>query len=207
MTYHPQGGSSSSKWFHGDQWLDFNMLQSGHGAKDIANYKMIAADYERTPAKPTLDGEPRYEDHPVNWKPQDWFDDFDSRQAAYWALLAGACGHTYGCHDIWQMYDTDEKPIAYARTPWRKAMDLPGAWDMLHVRHLLLSRPFTRLVPDQSLLEKPGSGAGHVQAARDSEGSFALIYTPLGSTMTVDVRKLSGEQLRAWWFDARTGDS
>jgi Protein of unknown function (DUF4038) len=27
-------------------------------------------------------------------------DDYDARQAAYWSLLAGACGHTYGNHSI-----------------------------------------------------------------------------------------------------------
>ena len=45
MTYHPQGGRSSADWFHNDDWLDFNMLQSGHGHFFNANYEKIAADY------------------------------------------------------------------------------------------------------------------------------------------------------------------
>ncbi len=167
MTYHPQGGRSSSQWFHHDSWLAFNMLQSGHARKNLPNYEMIAADYARTPPKPCLDGEPRYEDHPVNWRAQDWFDAYDVRQAAYWALFAGAFGHTYGCHDIWQMYAPSRKPISHARTPWYEAMDLPGAWDMLHVRNLLLSRPFLGRVPDQSLIVgNPGTGGDHVRATR-----------------------------------------
>jgi hypothetical protein len=55
MTFHPGGGTSSSSWFQNDAWLDFNMIQSGHGI-DVSNYTMVSADYNRTPVKPTMDG-------------------------------------------------------------------------------------------------------------------------------------------------------
>lgn len=88
-TYHPGGGSSSSAWFHTADWLDFNMLQSGHAARDFANDQMIETDYARTPIKPVIDGEPRYEDHPINWKPEaGYFDDADVRQAVYWSVFS-----------------------------------------------------------------------------------------------------------------------
>ena len=32
MTYHPMGGHSCSEWLHEEEWLDFNMMQSGHGS-------------------------------------------------------------------------------------------------------------------------------------------------------------------------------
>lgn len=60
MTYHPVGGSTSSTFFHNEEWLDFNMLQSGHTALDLPNYTTASSDYAKSPAKPTLDGEPRY---------------------------------------------------------------------------------------------------------------------------------------------------
>jgi hypothetical protein len=90
-TYHPSGGQSSSAWFQNAAWLDFNMMQSSHGAKDIPNDLMIDKDYARTPTKPVLDGELRYENHPVNWKPLEngWFDAFDVRQGTYWSVFAG----------------------------------------------------------------------------------------------------------------------
>jgi hypothetical protein len=32
ITLHPPGGGrGSAAWFHGEDWLDFNMLQNGHG--------------------------------------------------------------------------------------------------------------------------------------------------------------------------------
>ncbi|KRF10005.1 hypothetical protein ASG89_00165 [Paenibacillus sp. Soil766] len=30
MTFHPYGRTQSSTWFHSEDWLDFNMFQSGH---------------------------------------------------------------------------------------------------------------------------------------------------------------------------------
>ena len=78
MTFHPMGGGSSSKHVHNENWLDFNMMQSGHGALNIDNYAMIGKDYGLYPVKPTFDGEPRYEDYPINFNPQNgYFDDFD----------------------------------------------------------------------------------------------------------------------------------
>ncbi|HOJ59656.1 MAG TPA: glycoside hydrolase family 140 protein [bacterium] len=205
ITYHPQGGQSSSKWFHEDEWLAFNMLQSGHDRFDNPNYRMITADYNREPVKPCFDGEPRYEDHPVNWKAENgWFNDFDVRQAAYWALFAGAFGHTYGCHDIWQMMAPGRAPISSARNNWYDVLDLPGAWDMMHVRHLMESRPFLSRVPDQSLIaEGQSEGAGHVQATRGD--GYAFVYIPAGTPVTIQLGKISGGKVMAWWYDPRKG--
>lgn len=207
MTYHPQGGRSSAEWFHNDSWLDFNMLQSGHGRFDNDNYNKITKDYNRRPTKPCLDGEPRYEDHPVKWNAKNgWFNDFDVRQAAYWALFAGAFGHTYGCHDIWQMYAPGRKPISSARNYWYDVLDLPGAWDMMHVRNLMQSRPFLERVPDQSLISgDPGKGGGHIQATRGKD--YAFVYLPYGQNVKVRMGKISGQKVKAWWFDPRTGQA
>jgi hypothetical protein len=207
MTYHPWGGHSSSAWLHEEAWLDLNLLQSGHGEKDGPNHRMIEHDYALTPVKPCLDGEPRYEDHPVGWKPEElgWFDDYDVRQAAYWALFAGAHGHTYGCHDVWQFYRPGREPISWARTPWQEALDLPGAFDMQHVRTLIESRPLLLRIPDQDLIVgDPGEGIDHVQATRASDGSYAFVYLPTGKPVTVRLSKLAGE-VRASWFDPREG--
>lgn len=209
ITYHPWGGASSSQWLHEEPWLDFNMIQSGHGARHIPNYEMIERDYDRTPTKPCMDGEPRYEDHPINWDPNlGWFNDYDVRQAAYWALLAGAHGHTYGCHNIWQFFDPEKgrSPISHARRSWKESLHLPGASQMRHVKALMLSRPMLLRVPDQTLLASdPGKGAEHVCSARAVDGSYAFVYLPVPKPVTVRLDKLSGKKVRAWWYDPRTG--
>jgi hypothetical protein len=204
-TYHPGGGSSSSAWFHDADWLDFNMLQSGHSARDFANDQMIEADYARTPIKPVIDGEPRYEDHPINWKPETgYFDDADVRQAVYWSVFAGGMGVTYGCHNVWQFYERGREPISSARHPWVSSLRFPGAWDMLHLRRLLLSRPFQDRVPDQSLIAGDHDlGTAHARATRGR--TYAFVYLPTGEPVTVRLGKTSGEDVMAWWFNPRSG--
>lgn len=209
MTYHPMGGHSSTEYVGTEKWLDFNMLQSGH-SRDRDNYNMIAHDYNFMPTKPCVDGEPGYEDHPNGFKAENgYLDANDVRKSAYWALFAGACGHTYGCHDIWQFLDTSRLPaVSFARTSWREAMQLPGAAQMGYVWRLMESRPIMQRVPDGSLIvgenKKDGS---HLAATRGQNGEYAFIYTPIGAPFTINLSKLSGEKLSGFWFDPRTGNS
>ncbi|HEY9696147.1 MAG TPA: glycoside hydrolase family 140 protein [Trichocoleus sp.] len=207
ITFHPMGGTNSATWFHNDDWLDFNMFQSGHSAPNIPNYETVTANYALTPIKPTLDGEPCYEDHPIEWNPQNgWFDQADVRKAAYWSMLAGACGHTYGNHNIWQMWQPGRSPISSARTPWQEALQHPGATQMGYLRQLFESRAFTKLVPDQSLLvNDTGEGGDRIQAARAEDGSFGFIYTPTGMPFTVNLEKMRGNSVSAYWYDPRQG--
>jgi len=207
-TFHPSGGRGSAQYFHDEPWLDFNMRQSGHGDPNCDNGAQIAGDYARTPAKPCVDGEPRYEDHPINWKPElGWFDEHDVRKAAYAAVFAGACGHTYGCHDIWQFLSERHQPVSSGRTPWTKAIDFPGAWQMGHLRRLMESLPFLTRVPDQKLLVKAeGDGCNKVYATRDAEGSYAMVYLPEGQPATVNASVLGAATLTVSWFDPRSGE-
>jgi hypothetical protein len=208
MTYHPQGGQSSSARLHDEAWLDFNMMQSGHSARQKRNDHMIDADYARKPVKPVLDGEPRYENHPVNWKPDEngWFDDYDVRQAAYWALFAGAFGHTYGCHDIWQMRSQEREPVGLARGTWQSSLELPGAKQMTYVRRLMQSRPMLARLPDQSILSRaqwPDESAPRATRGDD----YAFIYVPAGEPLEIVLGKIKGAGINAWWFDPRTGNA
>lgn len=211
MTFHPPGGGglghSSSEWFHDATWLDFNLAQSGHERKHLPNYEVVERDYNLRPVKPCLDGEPRYEDHGVNWKPLElgWFDDYDVRQAAYWAVFAGAFGHTYGCHAVWQMLTADRQPIGFARRNWTEALDLPGASQLRHLRALLESRPFLSRVPDQALLTDPGTGPQHRRACRGD--GYLMVYLPQGGPVELNLLPLAWPGMRAWWFDPRTGDA
>ena len=202
MTYHPQGGTKSWDFFREDSWIDFHMFQSGHGEPDLANYRFTLEGRALQPVKPVLDGEPRYEDHPINWKPElGWFGDFDVRQAAWWSMLSGAAGHTYGSHDIWQMWQPGRDPVSAARTPWKVALGHPGAAQMGHMRRFLEAHGFGQLEPAQELLAEEGAGARHQRAARSRDGRTAIVYTPYGDP--IRLRDASGGTVR--WFDPRTG--
>ena len=209
MTYHPWGEHSSSEWFHNSSWLDFNMCQTGHGQRTYSIYKrIIINDYNLTPVKPCFDGEPRYEDHPVNWNPGilGWFDDADIRQSLYWNLFSGSFGHTYGCHPVWQMKTPARDPIGFARNNWYDVLDLPGAWDLIHARRLMESRPFTSRVPDQSLISPAYYPETDYIVATRGEG-YAFIYFPTGWSAEILLDKLGAKTIKAYWFDPRSGES
>ena len=98
-TYHPKSPRSSSQWFQNDAWLDFNMIQSGHTVLN-RNYDLVAADYERTPIKPVVDGEGGYEDIADGMVSGGKILPQDVRRIAYCAVFAGAAGYTYGANGL-----------------------------------------------------------------------------------------------------------
>jgi hypothetical protein len=216
MTFHPPGGGGSSTWFHADDWLDFNMRQNGHQAEYTGRYDKTRADYDRTPAKPVLDGEPIYEDHPVSFRAKDLGHSVaaDCRRAFYWDVFGGACGHTYGHHSVWQMFDAGRAPINGPLMTWREALDQPGAAQMRHGRALVESRPYLSRVPDDTVVVPetvatavPGAGTRRFAGTRDADGSFAMVYVPVGRPFTVRMDAVKGKAVRAWWFDPRTGEA
>ena len=211
ITFHPRGPGFSSDYFHDAEWLDFNMYQSSHAAHDHDNGLFAEHDYKLFPPKPTLDGEPRYETIPAGFyfdgnNRMDRFDDYDARQAAYWSLLSGACGHTYGNNSIWQMYSEKQQPVLWAKIPWYEALDHPGAFQMGILKKLFVSRSFELLEPSKEILvDGPTTGGGKVKAALASDGSFTIIYSPRGENFTIDKSLLKGDRLKEAWFDPRYG--
>jgi hypothetical protein len=206
MTFHPRGSETSSTWFHDDGWLDFNMHQTGHGLGDaVKSWERIAKDYARTPVKPVLDGEPLYEDHPLAFRARELGYSFDAhiRQRAYWAVFSGAAGHTYGNHSVWQMYAAGRRPVNGPLFYWNEAIHRPGANQMRYVRALVESRPYLSRVPDPTLVANALEGSDHIVATRGD--GYAWIYSPQGRKFTVNLEKVGGARLKAWWFNPRTG--
>lgn len=206
MTFHPQ--TASSRWFHEDEWLDFNMLQTSHCA-DTRVWDKVSHDYNLAMVKPTMDGEPMYEEIPVcfDLEKNGYADPNDIRRKAYLSLFAGAHGHTYGCNNIWQMYVPGRTRHIEATKPWYESLDLPGANAMTHVRKLMESRPMLDRVPDQSLLVGTASDnyKERVQATRGRD--YAFIYTSSGLPFEVRLGKISGRKVQASWYNPRTGET
>ncbi|MFH5879336.1 glycoside hydrolase family 140 protein [Arthrobacter sp. NA-172] len=207
MTAHTWGQHSTSEYYADESWLEFHTIQSGHG-RNFENWRMIEADYARTPVMPCMDMEPAYEESAdqIGNLGGGFLDDYDVRKSLYWALFAGAHGHTYGCWPVWQMWDVGRVPRMWVRMPWREALQMPGADQVRHAKNLLLSRPYFDRVPDQSMvLGEPTSGVHHVRATRDQEGSFAFIFLPAGTAVQLTLESIRSEWYTAWWFDPRTG--
>lgn len=209
MSFHPQPTNSggSSTWFHNDDWLDFNMNQTGH-CRDGAQFQKITHDYNLKPVKPTMDAEPLYEEHPVCFdaKKNGYSNADDIRKLAWWQVFAGAMGHTYGCHAVWQMYSQKVQPTNGPLHSWQQSLDLPGATQMGYLKKLILSRSFLSRIPDQEMVSQENpTDSSYIAATRDSGGRYAFLYTPTGKTLQVKTEKLKGERLKVTWYNPRTG--
>jgi uncharacterized protein DUF4038/collagenase-like protein with putative collagen-binding domain len=208
------GGEGSSAHFHNDDWLDFNMRQNGHVTEFNPRYEQTRIDYDRTPTKPVIDGEPIYEDHPISFRSKELGHSVaaDVRRPMYWNLFTGAFGHPYGHHSVWQMWQPGRQPINNPLMPWHEAIDQPGAAQMQYGRRLMESRPFLTRVPDDSVIvpadppsSVPGAGSKRYVATRDSNGSYAMVYVPTGRPFKVRMDKVSGAKVKVWWFNPRDG--
>jgi len=216
MTFHPPGGAGSSEWFHDAAWLDFNMRQNGHGTEFTGRYDATRADYDRTPVKPVIDGEPIYEGHPISFNAEKLGHSIaaDVRRPLYWDLFTGACGHTYGHHSVWGLWHAGRKPVNHPLVPWEEAIDAPGAGQMQHGRRLIESRPFLTRIPDDSIIVTnrvptsiPGAGRYRFVATRDEAGTYALVYAPIGRAFSVRMEAITGPTVTAWWFNPRSGQA
>jgi len=205
ITYHCQPNQlGSAQWFRNEQWFTFNMFQNGH-CRDEAIYNKMAAGYIATPLKPEIDGEPIYEDHPVCFNVYDLGTSsaYDVRKHAYLDLFSGAFGHTYGCHDIWQMNSPRHEPLNGPHMTWQEALQLPGAKQMSYVKRLIESHPILDRVPDQSIIiENNNTPAERIQATRGND--YAFVYTAAGKPFTVVLSKLKAAKIHAYWYDPRS---
>lgn len=221
--YHPFGRCSSSQWFHDEEWLDFNMFQSGHrrynqvklnqwdDKVDVEtfvgedSYRYVQHDYALTPVKPVLDGEPSYEQIPqgLHDPTQPYWQACDVRRYAYWSLMAGACGFTYGSNSIMQFWRGTEKGAYGVREVWQEGLHLPGSMHMTHVRALMESIDWQSGMPAQDhLVDNTGEKYDHVLALRTAKA--LCVYTYSGKPFKVNTALLP-EGIRGWWFDPVSG--
>lgn len=234
MTYHPRGGSSSSTFWHNEDWLDFNCFQSGHARRFNHVYQWAENDRTLNPAKPTLDGEPAYEAIPVKfWEYCDWstplrvpqnvlnsdrliidksyfkegyFSDYDVRVHAYWDFLSGACGYTYGNNAVWQMFEKGGDLAIPCLDDWKKSLDHRGAQQIIYLQKIFRKYSLDHLVPDQSIIASVNSqGEDHIRAARAENYEWILIYIAKGQPVNVNLGKLGKKRFKAKWFKPSTG--
>ena len=221
MSFHPFGRTSSINWFHDAPWLDFNMFQSGHRRYDQTrgdgddkaqasqaedNWRYVEAARKMLPAKPVLDAEPSYEEIPqgLHDPSEPWWKAPDVRRYAYWSVLSGAAGHTYGHSSVMQM-KKDEPVGAYgAVKTWREGMRDPGYNQMKYLRRLMEMLPYQEMIPDQDIVAgENGERYERVVAARGN--GWMLLYTYTNSPFKVNLDKISGVKKCAWWYDVTDG--
>jgi hypothetical protein len=208
ITYHPSG-SKNARDSIDDNWLDFDMFQTGHDMR-VKDYDFVRKSWQVEPPKPIVNGEPRYENSPERfWEPgeHEWMDDADVRSAAYWSLLSGAAGFTYGCHDIWQMYEPGREPVNSARTGWKEAMQLPGARQIKYLNRLFTLLPWYDLEYTPSLIisENP-QDRGYIVSAVNKKKNLIIAYTPQGKPVDIGLSDFKNHSFKALWYNPRSGE-
>jgi hypothetical protein len=186
------------------------MFQSGHDSR-TKEYNYIPFNRRITPARPVINGEARYENIPNgldNNVSRGWLDDTDVRVSAYWSMLAGAAGYTYGCNDIWQMYSPGKNPTLRARTGWAEAIHLPGSTQMMYMKQLLTAFPWHQMVNDQSvILNENPMDSGYIVCSRGLYNDLLLAYTPVGKSIKLNLTTLETHDISAFWFNPRSGST
>ncbi len=190
--YHSASRDSSD--FNAECTLDF-------GYTYYIAYDKIADEYALDPAKPVFLGETYYEDYSVLGligTP------FIIRKENYGAMLAGACGITYG-NDNWDFH-----------TGWDDDITMTGATQIIHLKNLFAAYDWWLLEPDTAHAVLTSGYAtwatGEVQpddndfayCAWIDDGSLAIIYMSTNRTMSVDMSKFSGT-VTCRWYDPTSG--
>ena len=67
----------------------------------------------------------------------------------------------------------------------------------------MLAFPYFERVPDQSVILDNGTQYDRLIATRGND--YLLVYNYTSRDMKIDLRKISGDQKKVWWMDARTG--
>ena len=220
ITFHPRGRNSSSEWFHNESWLDFNMFQSGHRsyAQDTSsnetlhygedNWKYVDDDYKLKPVKPTLDGEPSYEDIPygLHEANQPYWKDYEVRRYAYWSVFAGGCGFTYGHNSVMQFYTPKDSGISFfPKIRWQDGLQAPGAGQMQYLKKLILDKSYFDRMPAQELVADNGNKYDRVIATKGK--SYAMFYAYNGREFTVNMNLLNFKNAKASWFSPKYGET
>ncbi len=221
ITFHPFGRCLSAQWFNNRDWLDFHMFQSGHRRYDQCNlgtwddtnnpsfygednWKYVKQSFE-IDNKPVLDGEPSYEWilqglHDINepyWKAK------DVRRYAYWSVLSGACGHTYGDNSIMQFYKNGYNGVNYGVVcEWEEALHHEGSSQMTHLKNIMSSIDFTNGKCNDNLLID-GQQSRHNRISVFAGNDYLIAYDYSGNTFRLNVSEYAGKDM--WWISPVTG--
>jgi hypothetical protein len=191
ITYHPCGWRSSAQFFHAEDWLDFNMIETWTEWSKI--YPAVVSDSLRAPRKPVVLGEGAYEDGPEY--PQGPITPWVVRRQAWWTVMAGGF-HTYGQNQMWRM-----------ETDWDKSFDTPGAGQVCLMKRIVTSLPWQDLVPDQGVFATGiGSERSLNAAMRSSDGKRILVYLSSPTTVFVHLDKVEAKNAKATWISPVTGE-
>ena len=196
-----------------EPWHDSWTLQNGHCViQPVDFYKGYYEARITGVVKPFVEGEANYED--INCG---GFTGYDlNRNSAWYAMLSGAAGFTYGTTGIWaSSFSTSDytgwlgDTSSFSYDPWYMGLDKPGSFEVSYMKDF-----FTAIGPWYDLIPQFDSSSaasflrrGKTALAVTEDASLAVAYfynTRTDSTGTI--RYLDDTKTYdAYWFNPRTG--
>ncbi|MBQ7063553.1 MAG: DUF4038 domain-containing protein [Firmicutes bacterium] len=229
ITFHPFGRTTSIDYFPDGDWLDMHMFQSGHRRYDQVqlkawddndrdgysfgedNWRYVERVHRLTAGRPNgpmpvLDGEPSYENIPqgLHSGAEPCWRDQDVRRYAWWSVLAGACGFTYGHNAIMQFWATNDRMGNFACwETWMEAIHHPGSDSVGHLAGLMRSLDFTAGHPSQELLAEP-EGERYERISVFAGPDYLVAYSYTGRPVSLKAGAMEGD-LEMYWMNPMTG--
>lgn len=131
--------------------------------------------------------------------------DYDVRRFAYWSVLAGACGFTYGHNSIMQFYRGGDDPAAYnCSIVWKDAIHSPGNDNISKMVELMNSVAWETGEAAQQLLACL-EGEQYERISAFAGKDFAIFYTYTGRDISVEGGALPCKEMKAYWVDPVSG--
>jgi hypothetical protein len=62
-------------------------------------------------------------------------------------------------------------------------------------------------IPDTSIIisQQRTKNSEHITAFRDQDGSYAMVYLPVGRKIEINTAVIKAKDIKAWWYNPRTG--
>lgn len=191
ITYHPCGWRHSSQFFHKENWLDFNMIETWTEWPKV--YHSILTDTYLQPPKPVVLGEGAYENGPEY--PLGPITPLIIRRQAWWAYMAGGF-ITYGQDQMWRM-----------GPQWMTTLDTPGANHMTVFKQIATSRPWWQRVPDQTLFDVGVSSERTLNTAvRGADSTWAMVYLSSQCSVRIHLDRVLTPHVKCTWVNPATGE-
>jgi hypothetical protein len=190
ITYHPCGWRSSSQFFHNEDWLAFDMIETWTEWAKIhprgaGRRAALAASRSSSEKVPTRTGQNIR--GPIT--------PLVVRRQAWWTVMAGGF-HTYGQNQMWRM-----------EPGWEKTFDTPGAAHVARMKEIVTSLPWWEMTPDQGLFATGiGSERTLNAAMRSVRGDRALVYLSSQCTFTLHLDQILSKSVRVTWISPTTGE-
>ena len=218
VTVHPNGWNLCADEFRNEPWFDFISYQSCHDDTPERvrwhPFGPVPDEWRREPARPIVNVEFNYDEHP-SFTNRRVFTDREVRRAAYWSLLISPpAGVTYGHYHEWS-WSSSPEPVGVAIReqpdimvgPWTRAIDTPGVRSMTLMRRYFESGPWPLVRPAPGLLiAQPGLAdpPRFVAIGQTDDRSWTIAYIPAGDGVALHADALP-PSASARWFDPRTG--